>query len=104
MKFTGEKIRSSRKSCRFSQEKLGASVGAGKRYICEIENGQVEQASAEKLLRIADELGVSIGYLLDDDAVEQTDEHKDDAFYRAYLRLSKPRKEQMRAIAGTYIN
>lgn len=104
MKLTGDKIRACRKLRNLTQEKLGVVAGTSKRYICELEQGCVKQPSAEKLMAISDELGVSISYLMDDSSIEQTPRHRDEAFYRAYLRLEKPQKEKMHAILNTYIN
>ena len=61
-----DKIRSLRKAKGLSLQKLGDIVGCSKGYMCDLEHGKSPRPSANLLAKIADALGVSIDFLLDD--------------------------------------
>lgn len=101
--LTGFKIKKYRKEQKLSQESLGKSAGKNKRYVCELENGAVKKPSAPILLKLADRLGISFNFLLDDNVLVPNQTHKDEAFYRSYLNLDEDSKIKMRHILSTYI-
>ena len=60
----GKNIRSLRQGEKCSQKKLAEMIGVNRSYISEIERG-IGNASFDKLLKIAEGLGVSVIVLLD---------------------------------------
>ncbi len=67
----GEKIRTTRLSCGLTQEKLAEMVDISTNFMSLIENGR--NMSVETLVKIADALGVSVDYLLNDTIKVQGD-------------------------------
>ena len=67
----GEKIRTTRLSCGLTQEKLAEMVDISTNFMSLIENGR--NMSVETLVKIADALGVSGDYLLNDTIKVQGD-------------------------------
>lgn len=63
-KLIGKRIRVARKEAGFSQEQLGSKVGYSAMGISHIENGD-RKIKLEDLQEIANELGLSIAYLLE---------------------------------------
>ena len=63
----GDKIRDLRKEKKLTLDKLAELTGSSKSYIWELENKNPPRPSAEKLSKIAEQLGVTIEYLLDDE-------------------------------------
>ncbi len=60
----GNKIREIRTKQNLSMKGLATMCGTSSSYISDLENGYIKKPSADKLLKIADALGVSINELL----------------------------------------
>ena len=82
-----EKLRAHRKNLGLSLDELASRAGLSKSYLWELENRDVTRPSAEKLTKIATELGVTAEYLLDQGA-DLNDSHIKEAFYRKFSGLS----------------
>ncbi|MDR4483186.1 MAG: helix-turn-helix transcriptional regulator [Nitrospirales bacterium] len=92
----GEKIRKLRKEKGFTLEQLGDLTDSSKSYIWELENREPPRPSAEKLAKIAEKLGTTIEYLLDEDHAVNQEEAADISFYRKYRKMDSPTKEKIR--------
>ncbi len=64
-KFLGNRIREERQKLKLTQEKLAESVGISDSYIGQIERGE-RSLTLDTLVRIANSLGVTIDFLLQD--------------------------------------
>lgn len=100
----GEKIRDLRKKRGLTLDKLAKAAGLSKSYLWELENRESQKPSAEKLASLADALGVSTEYFLDDDARAPEEKHLDEAFFRGYKSLKSKEKEQLRKILDAFKN
>lgn len=94
----GEKIRAVRKSHKLTLEQLAERAGSSKSYIWELENGPAVRPSAEKISRIAEVLGVTVEFLLNDEKEEPTESDVDKVFFRRFTRLDKAKKDKLKAI------
>lgn len=92
----GVKIRELRKQKGFTLERLAELADSSKSYIWELENKDPPRPSGEKIARIAEALGVTADYLLDDQAQAVKPDVVDQAFFRQYRRLNKETKERIR--------
>lgn len=90
----GTKINQHRKEKGLTLEALATIIGAGKSYVWELENRPI-QPSGERLTKIAEALGVTPEYLLDDTRTEAAPSDLDEAFYRKYQKLSPPTKKKL---------
>ena len=70
-------------------EELAEQTGSSKGYIWELENRDTRKPSAEKLMKIAEVLGVTSDFLLDDSKSEPDDSVMKAALYRNFERLDK---------------
>lgn len=95
----GEKIQRLRKEKGLTLEKLADLTDSSKSYIWELENKNPPRPSAEKIARIANQLGVEIEYLLDDDATISEEDTVDAKFYRDYRKLSPETRKKIRTMA-----
>lgn len=82
----GAKIKRHRQEKGFSLDKLADLTESSKSYIWELENRDTRKPSGEKLTRIAQALGVTTDYLLDD-SEEPGDEVLKEAFFRKFSKL-----------------
>ena len=98
----GEKIRTLRKERGMTLDTLATAAGLSKSYLWELENRPSPRPSAEKLAAIAVALAMPATYFIDDDALEPTEGHVDEMFFRKYLELKPDAKEQLRLIAETF--
>lgn len=98
----GSKLRELRKQKGLSLDKLAELAGLSKSYLWELENRDSSRPSAEKLLSLADILGVSVDFFIDVDTREPEERHKDEVFYRGYKNLDPEAKEQLRKIMETF--
>ena len=98
----GEKIRELRKAKNLTLETLATSAGISKSYLWELENREAQSPSYEKLVGIADQLGVTINYLIEDDQRTPEEQDRDAVFYRGYQGLKPDAKEQLRKILDTF--
>jgi transcriptional regulator with XRE-family HTH domain len=98
----GDKLKTLRKKKGFTLESLAKAAQVSKSYLWELENREVKNPSAQRLTAIADQLGVTADYFLDDDSRNPEEKHLDDAFFRGYRNLDTPEKEQLRKILDTF--
>jgi transcriptional regulator with XRE-family HTH domain len=98
----GEKLNALRKKQGLTLEKLAEAGGMSKSYLWELENKDSHRPSAEKLTALADVLGVTVAYFIEDDVREPEERHMDENFYRNYLQLDPIAKEQLRRILDTF--
>jgi transcriptional regulator with XRE-family HTH domain len=92
----GEKIHRLRKEKGLTLDGLAEAAGASKSYIWELENKNPPRPSAEKVARIAEALGVTSDFLVDDHEKDPTPDVVDQHFFRQYRRLPNPTKEKLR--------
>jgi transcriptional regulator with XRE-family HTH domain len=99
----GEKIRRLRQEKRMTLDELGQAAGSSKSYVWELENRGPPRPSADKLQRIAAALGVTVEYLLDNEANHAPSEEVfDDMFYRKYKKLDATTKARVREIVEVW--
>lgn len=98
----GEKLKTLRKDKKLTLEQLAELSGLSKSYVWELENRESQRPSAEKLTALADALGVSATYFLEDDVRAPEERHKDEAFFRNYQKLTPQAKEQLSQIMETF--
>lgn len=98
----GEKLRELRTEKGFTLEKLASLAGLSKSYLWELENRESQRPSAEKLTALADQLGVSTSYFIEDDVRSPQEQHLDEAFFRNYRQLDAGAKDQLRKILDTF--
>lgn len=94
----GDKIRTERKRLGLTLDQLAEATGSSKSYIWELENRPVVRPSAEKIARIATELGLTPEYLLDDARTTPEISDRDQAFFRKFTSLTPDKKAQLEAI------
>ena len=92
----GEKIRKLRKEKGFTLDKLAELTESSKSYIWELENKNPPRPSAEKLAKIADRLGTTMEFLLDEGAEVTKEEAADAQFYRQYRKMDSATKDKIR--------
>ena len=61
----GSTIAQLRHECNLTQERLAFMAGMNKGYLCDLENGKAN-ATVEKLVRLADALGVPLSRFFED--------------------------------------
>lgn len=98
----GEKLRELRKQKELTLDKLAELSGLSKSYIWELENRESQRPSAEKLTALADVLGVTPTYFIEEDVRAPEERHLDEAFFRGYQKLDQSSKEQLRKILDTF--
>lgn len=98
----GDKIRDLRKEKKLTLDKLAELTGSSKSYIWELENKNPPRPSAEKLSKIAEQLGVTIEYLLDDQNKVTEADAVDAQFYRKYRNMPAETREKIRKIADMW--
>lgn len=97
-----DKLKKLRKDKAFTLESLAKAANVSKSYLWELENREVKNPSAQRLTSIADQLGVSLEFFLENDSREPKEKHLDDAFFRGYKNLESTEKEQLRKILDTF--
>lgn len=98
----GEKLRALRKQKGLTLDKLADAAGLSKSYLWELENRESQRPSAEKLTALADVLGVSAPYFIEEDVRKPQERHFDEAFFRDYQKLEPEAKEQLRKIIKAF--
>lgn len=98
----GNKLNKLRKEKGFTLESLAKAANVSKSYLWELENREVNNPSAQRLAAIADQLGVTADFFLDDDTSHPEEKHLDDAFFRGYKSLGTQEKEQLRKILDAF--
>jgi transcriptional regulator with XRE-family HTH domain len=94
----GEKLRKLRKDKKLTLDQLAALSGASKSYVWELENKNPPRPSAEKVSRLAQALGVTTDFLLDENLATPGEAEKDAHFYRKYQKAPPDTKERLRLI------
>jgi len=92
----GEKIRRLRKEKKLTLDKLAELTSSSKSYIWELENKNPPRPSAEKLAKIAEQLEVTLDYLLDDKRQITKEDAVDAQFYREYRDMEPQTKKKIR--------
>lgn len=98
MPTLGEKIRTLRKQQGLTLDQLALQISASKSSIWELENKEKARPSADRIDAIAQALGVTSAYLLDDTQAEPSKNVADEAFFRKYQQLDEPVKRQIQDI------
>jgi len=95
----GARIKELRKKRGLTLDQLADLAECSKSYIWELENKSPPRPSADKLSKIADKLGVTITYLIG----EQAEEDATDAnFYRNFQKLDPEKKEMVRRMVQVW--
>jgi len=95
----GYKIRQLRKEKGMTLEQLAEKTDSSKGYIWELENRETKKPSAEKLQKIAESLGVTAVFLLDENKTNPDDEVEKQALFRKLEKLQDhDRKKIMQTI------
>ena len=98
----GEKIYKLRKKKGLTLEQLAERTDSSKSYIWELENKAPPRPSADKLSKIAAQLGVTLDYLLDQEHKIAEADATDEMFYRKYQKMDPEVKEKIRKIADLW--
>ena len=101
-RMLGGKLRELRIAKGLTLEGLAELTESSKSYIWELENRSPPRPSAEKLSRIADQLGTTIEYLLDEDDEVAPNDATDASFYRKYRKMDVPTKEKIRRMVDLW--
>lgn len=91
----GDKIRAERKRLKLTMDQLAERTDSSKSYIWELENRPVVRPSADKIKRVADALGVTVEFLIDEDRTEMTKSDADEVFFRKIGRLDSTKRKQL---------
>lgn len=89
----GKRIREERLKLNLTQEKLAEDVELSTAYIGQIERGE-RSLTLDKLVLIANRLGVTVDYLLSDSVPAQ-----DDNQYHIWLQLMSGKADKEKALA-----
>lgn len=92
----GEKIQKLRKEKGFTLEQLADLTGSSKSYIWELENKNPPRPSADKLSKIAAQLGVTMDYLIDQERKITEADATDEMFFRKYRQMDTEVKKKIR--------
>ncbi len=98
----GAKIRKLREKKQYTLEKLADLTSSSKSYIWELENKAPPRPSAEKISKIAEKLGVTVEYLLDDQAIITVGDAADARFYRKYQQMNDKTKAKIRSFVDLW--
>ena len=91
----GDKIRAERKRLKLTLDELAQKAESSKSYIWELENRPIVRPSADKISKIADVLGVTVQYLMDDEKQTPTKSDTDAAFFRRIGKLDPDKRAQL---------
>lgn len=91
----GDKIRAERKRLKLTLDQLAEKTNSSKSYIWELENRPVVRPSAEKISKIAEVLGVTVEFLLDDEKQELTETDANQVFFRRIAQLDPQKRAQL---------
>lgn len=92
----GKKIQKLRKAKGLTLEQLADLTESSKSYIWEMENKNPPRPSAEKLSKIAAQLGVTIEYLMDQEHKVTESDATDEMFFRKYKNMDHEVKKKIR--------
>ncbi|MBF0141776.1 MAG: helix-turn-helix transcriptional regulator [Magnetococcales bacterium] len=105
MSFTsiGDKIKAIRKQKGLTLEQLGDLANSSKSYIWALENKNPPRPSADKIQKIADVLGVTPAFLLDQELnASPKEEVLDQAFFRKFQKMDKNAKQAIRRMVDNW--
>ncbi len=94
----GTKIRNLRKEKRFSLDQLATLAETSKSYLWELENRETANPTMDKVAKIAEKLGVTAEFLLDNEETSPSGDVSDRAFFRKYQKLSPETKQKIQGI------
>lgn len=94
----GRKVNMLRRQRGLTLDQLAQATESSKSYMWEIENKPVARPSAEKLGRIAEVLGVTPEFLLDEKQRDPTVDELDVAFFRKYQSADPSVKAKLKRI------
>ena len=97
----GEKLKKHRKQKGYSLDRLAEVADTSKSYLWELENRETRKPSGEKLTLIAQALGVTTDYLLDENATPDEDVMKD-AFFRRFRKLDPDEQKKIQDIIDAW--
>ena len=95
----GEKIRRLRKEKQLTLDGLAEATGSSKSYIWELENKNPPRPSAEKVARIAEALGVTNDFLVNETSQTLSARDHEQVFFRNYRQLEPDEQAKLRGIA-----
>lgn len=98
----GSKIKKLRKEKGYTLEKLAELTESSKSYIWELENKNPPRPSADKISKIADQLDVTMEYLLGSNTDVSEDDAKDVKFFRDYKKMNDKTKERIRSMVALW--
>jgi transcriptional regulator with XRE-family HTH domain len=100
----GSKIKALRIAKRLTLEEVAEKVDSTKAYVWQLENKVPARPSGKMLLELADVLGVSPDYLIDDSALDPSVSHLENALLRSVKGrgLTSEELEQLLKIADTF--
>jgi len=98
----GNKIRQLRKANGLTLDQLATMSGSSKSYIWELENKNPPRPSAEKLSKIAEQLGTTIEFLLDAENKVDEEDASDAQFYRKYKNMNGEVKAKIRKMVSLW--
>lgn len=98
----GEKIRKLRKDQGLTLDKLAELTESSKSYIWELENKNPPRPSAEKLAKIAEKLGTTIEYLMDEGEDVSVEDAADAQFYRQYKKMDSVTRAKIRRMVKVF--
>lgn len=101
MATMGERIRDLRKAKNMTLDELAVKIGTKKSYIWGVENGRIQNPSAENLAKIADCLNTTINVLLDN--VDNAKEEEKEILYRNYCKLNEDDRQRLDDILELWI-
>ncbi|MBF0144467.1 MAG: helix-turn-helix transcriptional regulator [Magnetococcales bacterium] len=97
-----EKIKRLRKEKGLTLEQLGELTGSSKSYIWALENQNPPRPSAEKIQKIAEVLGVTGEFLLDQDQETPERGDMDLAFFRKYQKMPEDTKRKLQQLIDVW--
>tara|TARA_X000001388_G_C2213457_1_gene116109 strand:+ start:722 stop:1084 length:363 start_codon:yes stop_codon:yes gene_type:complete len=98
----GNKIKQLRQEKGYTLDKLAELSGSSKSYIWELENKTPPRPSAEKLSKIASQLGVTLEYLISEDNAITKESAEDALFFRKYQQKSESEKAKIRKMVDLW--
>ena len=98
----GEKIQKLRKEKGMTLEQLAELSESSKSYIWELENKTPPRPSADKLSKIAVQLGVTMEYLLDQGQSITEADATDEMFFRKYRKMDPEVKKKIRKMVEVW--
>jgi transcriptional regulator with XRE-family HTH domain len=94
----GSKLRELREKKGYTLEKLADLSGSSKSYVWELENKAPPRPSADKLSKIAEALGVTLEFLINDSAGLTQESAEDTLFFRNYQKMDDTSKAMLKAM------